>query len=242
MSNPPGRSVVKLRLNYDREDVTVDELRSPQAATLLEDPRPPDVDRKPAVLDEHPEQYDTETVAWDLPPDDRVAFVLEDDSVRELKVENIVCLFPDEEYPDTSHESDTEPTGTWGGDGAADPDTSSESTVAAGQHEFTLTVRETREVRVTHDQFTGYQKHPKTREVVEYEEGPIWCSCGKVFTATERFREHVMAVSGSTDADVSYAAPGPFNNSLAYYDDDELDGEETTGASESGGDESGESV
>ena len=41
MVDTPGRSVVRLRLNYDREDVTVDELRSPQAGRQLSNPRPP---------------------------------------------------------------------------------------------------------------------------------------------------------------------------------------------------------
>jgi len=229
MSDPPGRSVVKLRLNYDRDDVTVEELRSPRAGTLLENPRPTDVDPTPQFLDEHPEGYDIETVAWGLPPDTRVTFTIHDGSARELKVENIICLFPDEEYPDTSTSRDAGDEPDTDGEIDAEPESSGTvddvldgSAVADERHELTLTVLETREVRVTPDRFTGYQQHPETTEVVEYKEGPIRCSCGAgPFTETDQVRTHIKEAAEIGDG-TPLSAPGPFNNSLVYYDGDDV--------------------
>lgn len=225
----PGRSVVELRLNYDRADVTVDELRSPESETLLAQPRPLDADRKHRILDEHPEQYEIDEVAWDLPIEDTVRFATPNGGNRDLKVENILCIFASESYPDQPDDTEQTTTGEDGagdGDGDADaaaPDEAIDEAVddASVEHRFVLEVRETREVQVAPDRFTGYQKHPETRRVTTYEEGPIRCSCGYEFTDTTEFREHVREVFEADEARAEVS--GPYNNSLTYYDESEGD-------------------
>jgi len=243
MTDTPGRSIVRLRLNYDREDVTVDELRSPQAGRRLSNPRPADAGPKPQMLDEHPDGYDLETVVWELDPEDRVEFDAKGSSAAEMYVKSVVCLFSDEEWPpeeeppdakhtktddddaDTGSEADsgnencTEnvqgapmATGiaeTVGGTETADdgspewlPSDSRIRTGGPSDHAYIMEIRETRLVQVQHDGGTGFKSLPTTETVVEYEEGPIRCTCGEVFSETSPFRKHVAGVAGIGDHDV----------------------------------------
>lgn len=304
MTETPGRDIVRLRIDYDRDDVQVDELRSPRAGRLLSNPRPPEADRIPDIAEEHPGDYDIGEVLWELDLDERVRFDTRADTKATLNIENVVCLFSDEEWPEEAEpantseaeESDEAPTELRDIDdvGAATADALREAGfdtvgavhdasrvelaavegISAGlaarikagledvksenkgddenrtesqaenqshegrestgsqpdwkpsigtiqeagedEHVFTLEVRETRLVQVTLDRFTGYQKVPKTRTVVEYEEGPIRCSCGEVFAGREKFREHA-AEEGSKAGNLSHP-PGPYNNTLYNYD------------------------
>lgn len=316
MTETPGRDIVSLRTNYDRDNVQVDELRSPRAGRLLSNPRPPKADRIPDIAEEHPGNYDIGEVLWELDLDERVRFDTRAETKPTLYIKNVVCLFSDERWPekaepaDTSEaeESDEAPTELRDIDdigpsraevlreagfdtvGAVHDASRAELAAVEGisagvaarieagledvksedrdededkredknkgdnknraesqaenqshedrestgsqpdwkpspgtiqeagedEHVFTLEVRETRLVQVTLDRFTGYQKVPKTRTVVEYEEGPIRCSCGEVFAGREKFREHA-AEEGSKAGNLSHP-PGPYNNSLYNYD------------------------
>jgi len=304
MTETPGRDIVRLRINYDRDDVQVDELRSPRAGRLLSNPRPPEADRIPDIAEEHPGDYDIGEVLWELDLDERVRFDTRAETKATLNIENVVCLFSDEKWPkeaepaDTSEaeESNEAPTelrdiddvGAATADGlreagfdtigavhdASRAELAAVEGISAGvaarikagledvksedksddknraesqaenqsyegrestgsqpdwkpspgtiqeagedEHVFTLEVRETRLVQVILDQFTGYRKAPKTRTVVEYEEGPIRCSCGEAFVEREKFREHA-AEAGSKPGNLA-RAPGPYNNTLYNYD------------------------
>ena len=65
-----------------------------------------------------------------------------------------------------------------------------------------MEIRETRLVQVQHDRFSGFKSLPTTETVVEYEEGPIRCTCGEVFSEKQPFRKHVAGVAGIGDHDV----------------------------------------
>ena len=69
-------------------------------------------------------------------------------------------------------------------------------------HAYIMEIRETRLVQVQPDGFTGFDSLPKTETVVEYEEGPIRCTCGEVFSEKQPFRKHVAGVAGIGDHDV----------------------------------------
>jgi hypothetical protein len=178
--------ISRLRDEYDRQDVEVLELRSPSSEDRLSDPRDQEADRKASIFDREPDTIDIQTVVWDLALDTKIVFDVEGKSKRELTVGNLnlKCQLESDQTPDDASGDMVE--------GAGDGTSGEETTDGVTVHKLTRKITEVREVQVVPDGFTGVERKPTTASVVTYEEGPINCSCGRVFEDAEDVYEHLQ--------------------------------------------------